>query len=86
MTAGGFGLRVEYSFDGPALLGTGGALRQALPLLGERFFVVYGDSYLPCDYRAAEEFFLSSGKRGLMTVYANEGRYDTSNVEFSAGR
>ena len=80
-----FGLRVDYSFDGPVLLGTGGALRQALPLLGDNFFVVYGDSYLPCDYRAVEEFFLRSGKRGLMTVYANEGRYDTSNVEFTGG-
>jgi D-sedoheptulose 7-phosphate isomerase len=80
-----FGLRVDYAFDGPVLLGTGGALRQALPLLDDNFFVVYGDSYLPTDYRAVEEFFLRSGKRGLMTVYANEGRYDTSNVEFSGG-
>jgi D-sedoheptulose 7-phosphate isomerase len=80
-----FGMRVEYSFDGPVLLGTGGALRQALPLLGERFFVVYGDSYLPCDYRSIEEHFVASGKRGLMTVFANDGLYDSSNVEFSDG-
>src|SRR5580700_2575048 len=45
-----FGLELEYSFDGPVPLGTAGALRAALPLLGEAFFVVYGDSYLPCDY------------------------------------
>jgi D-sedoheptulose 7-phosphate isomerase len=80
-----FGLQVDYSFDGPVLLGTGGALRQALPLLGEAFFVVYGDSYLPCDYRSIEEFFLASGKQGLMTVYNNEGQYDTSNVEYAGG-
>jgi NDP-sugar pyrophosphorylase family protein len=80
-----FGLNVNYSFDGPVLLGTAGALRQALPLLDDAFFVVYGDSYLPCDYRAAEQFFLDSGKSGLMTVFANDGQYDTSNVEFSAG-
>ena len=48
-----FDLRVEYSFDGPRLLGTGGALKRALPLLGRRFFVLYGDSYLPIDYRKA---------------------------------
>ena len=36
----------HYSFDGDVLLGTGGALRRALPLLGETFFVLYGDSYL----------------------------------------
>ena len=42
----------EFSFDGPQLLGTAGALRKALPLLGDAFFVIYGDSYLPCDFRA----------------------------------
>ena len=45
-----FGLQVEYSFDGPQLLGTAGALRRALPMLGDAFAVIYGDSYLPCDY------------------------------------
>jgi|SRR5579871_16262 len=80
-----FGLSVEYSFDGPQLLGTGGALRRALPLLGDRFFVLYGDSYLPCDYKEVEKAFLASGKTGLMTVFPNQGRWDTSNVEFSGG-
>src|SRR5580658_3498417 len=41
-------LEIEYSFDGSELLGTGGALKKALPLLGEEFFVLNGDSYLPC--------------------------------------
>ena len=80
-----FGLKVDYSWDGPVQLGTAGALRNALPLLGEAFFVVYGDSYLPCDYRAVEEFFIQSGRQGLMTVFRNEGRFDTSNVEFLEG-
>jgi NDP-sugar pyrophosphorylase family protein len=81
-----FGVRVEYSYDGPQLLGTAGALRQALTMLGESFFVLYGDSYLPCDYRAVKQTFLDSGKLGLMTVFRNEGKWDTSNVEFSGGR
>lgn len=81
-----FGIHVRYSSDGPAPLGTAGALRQALPLLGDAFFVIYGDSYLTCDYAAAERAFLDSGKSGLMTVYRNQGRWDTSNVEFTAGR
>src|SRR4249920_371008 len=50
-----FGLRVEYVFDGPKLLGTAGALRRALPQLGDAFAVTYGDSYLPVDYRGAIE-------------------------------
>jgi len=81
-----FGLEVAYSLDGPRLLGTAGAIRRALPLLGDAFAVVYGDSYLTCDYAAAERVFLDSGKLGLMTVYRNEGQWDTSNVEFTGGR
>ena len=46
-----FGLEVAYSFDGPELRGTAGAIRRALPLLGEAFFVLYGDSYLECRLR-----------------------------------
>ena len=81
-----FGIHLEYSFDGPVLLGTAGAIRRALPLLGDRFFVVYGDSYLPCDWPAVRQAFESSGKPALMTVYPNQDRWDTSNVEFQDGR
>jgi len=80
------GLEVLFSFDGDRLLGTGGAIRKALPLLGDAFFVLYGDSYLPCDYRAVQAAFEASGKEALMTVFLNRGQWDTSNVEFSNGR
>jgi MurNAc alpha-1-phosphate uridylyltransferase len=80
------GLKVEFSFDGLQLLGTAGALRQAAHLLGDAFFVLYGDSYLPCNYRRVQRGFFASGKQALMTVYRNDGRWDTSNVEFSEGR
>ncbi|HXR03677.1 MAG TPA: nucleotidyltransferase family protein [Verrucomicrobiae bacterium] len=94
-----FGVKLDYSFDsprrsetepgaeagGPQLLGTGGAIKNALPLLGMEFFVLYGDSYLPVEYRPIAEFFRRSGKPGCMTVYRNEGRYDTSNVVFRSG-
>ena len=80
-----FDMRLDYSFDGPQLLGTGGAIQRALPLLGDDFFVLYGDSYLPVEYRPIAEFFRRSGKPGCMTVYHNEGRYDTSNVVFRDG-
>lgn len=81
-----FGVKVEYSFDGDKLLGTAGAVRQALSLLGESFLVLYGDSYLVCDYAAVAREFASSGKLALMTVFCNEGKWDTSNVEFEGGR
>jgi len=80
-----YGVKLDYSFDGEKLLGTGGAIKNALPLLGMEFFVLYGDSYLPIQYRSVAEFFRRSGKPGCMTVYHNEGRYDTSNVVFRDG-
>ena len=80
-----FGVQLDYSFDGPKLLGTGGAIKRALPKLGEEFFILYGDSYLPIDYALVANFFHRSGKSGLMTVYRNEGKYDASNVVFAGG-
>lgn len=80
-----FGLRVSYQFDGPTLLGTAGAIKQALSQLPDHFFVLYGDSYLPCDYSAVQKTFLNSRKQALMTVFKNEDQWDTSNVEFKYG-
>jgi NDP-sugar pyrophosphorylase family protein len=81
-----FGVSVRYSYDGDQLCGTGGALIRALPLLGDAFLVMYGDSYLDCDYGAVERVFLESGKLGLMAVIRNEGRWDKSNVLFQNDR
>ncbi|MGE0446473.1 MAG: nucleotidyltransferase family protein [Vicinamibacterales bacterium] len=80
------GVRLEYAFDGPRPLGTGGAILHALPLLGDAFFVLYGDSYLACNYREVAKAFETSGALGLMTVYPNEDQWDRSNVEFADGR
>ena len=80
-----WGMSIEYSFDGPRLLGTGGALIRALPRLGDAFYILYGDSYLPVDYPAIGDFFLRSGRLGLMTVYENRELYDASNVWFRDG-
>ena len=82
----GLGLTLDYSFDGPVLLGTAGAIRRALPMLSARFFVLYGDSYLPCDYQAVQRGFDEAGLAGLMTVYRNEDAFDRSNVEYDGCR
>ena len=81
-----FGLQVSYSFDGPRLLGTGGALKRALAYLGDSFFVLYGDSYLECDFAAVQTAFQRSGRLALMTVFPNHDRWDASNVAFGDGR
>jgi NDP-sugar pyrophosphorylase family protein len=81
-----WGVSVRYVFDGERPLGTGGALRHALSELGDPFFVMYGDSYLECDYRAVEQAFADSGALGLMTVCRNDNRWDRSNVLYDGGR
>jgi NDP-sugar pyrophosphorylase family protein len=80
-----FGLQVVYSFDGQKLLGTAGAIKQALPLIENHFYVLYGDSYLPCEYNHIMSAFLKSRKKSLMTVFRNQGQWDQSNVEFENG-
>jgi NDP-sugar pyrophosphorylase family protein len=81
-----FDLEVIYCLDGPRLLGTGGALRKALPYLGREILVMYGDSWLDTNYERIVEAFRNSGKPALMTVYRNDGRWDQSNVWFEGGR
>ncbi len=73
---------IEYSFDGDVQLGTGGAIRNALSKLSNSFFVLYGDSYLPVEYKPILNYFNNTNKSGLMTVYKNENLYDTSNVVY----
>ncbi len=81
-----FGLKVVYSPDGPKLLGTGGAIKQALHhfpnVLGQAFFVLYGDSFLPIEFGLIQGVFQSSNKSALMTVLKNEDQWDKSNVVF----
>ncbi|MBA2656995.1 MAG: NTP transferase domain-containing protein [Tatlockia sp.] len=77
-----FGLDLHYSWDGENPLGTGGALKQALPLLGDTFFVLYGDSYLPIDFRAMEHYFYQRSNPALMAVFKNNNQWERSNVFF----
>lgn len=85
---GDWGLEVTYVDEGKQLRGTAGALRLASDrdVLADRFFVTYGDSYLPVDMKAIWTHFESTGADVLMTVLENRGRWDTSNVVFEDGR
>jgi N-acetyl-alpha-D-muramate 1-phosphate uridylyltransferase len=77
-----FGLAVGYSEEGPSLLGTGGALRAAMPLLQDTFLVTYGDSYLPFDYAGPlDSLRAHEDCDGVMSVFKNDGKWDASNVK-----
>jgi len=80
------GMELRYSYDGPRLLGTGGALRRAAPLLGDPFWVLYGDSYTEINFRSVLDAFLASDAPALMTIFRNVNRWDRSNVLFRDGR
>jgi NDP-sugar pyrophosphorylase family protein len=79
------GVRIRYSYDCPKLLGTGGAIKRALALLPDAFFVLYGDSYLPVGYQSVAAAFRETDKPALMTVFPNADAWDTSNVWFENG-
>jgi NDP-sugar pyrophosphorylase family protein len=79
---GRFGIEIVYSYDGPTLIGTLGAVRKAAPLLGERFMLLYGDTYLRVDYADVARVWRDSGLPAVMTVLRNAGRWDTSNASF----
>jgi N-acetyl-alpha-D-muramate 1-phosphate uridylyltransferase len=81
-----FGIDINYSFDGVKLLGTGGAIKKALPYLDETFFVLYGDSFLPISFTEVEEKFTASLKPALMTVLKNANQWDKSNVSYVGGK
>jgi NDP-sugar pyrophosphorylase family protein len=76
-----FNLNVEYSFDGADQLGTGGAIKNALDLLGDKFMVLYGDSFLELDYLQAQKSFETCGKSAMMTIYENKNLFEKSNVK-----
>jgi NDP-sugar pyrophosphorylase family protein len=79
-----FHIDVKYSDDGPKQLGTGGAVKNALELLGDSFMVIYGDSYLNINYSEVEKAFKQSNYPALMTIYKNQGNFDLSNVLYNS--
>lgn len=80
-----FGLSVSFSVESEKLLGTGGAVKRALPLLENEFFVIYGDSYLDVNFKNIYNYYSSQSGLGLMTVFKNRNAWDRSNIVFKDG-
>ena len=64
------GLAVRYSWE-PTILGTAGGPRRALPLLGERFFVVNGDTLTDIDLRVLLRAHEAGGAQVTLAVAPN---------------
>ena len=77
-----YNLNVSYSDDRDRLLGTGGSIKKACQILGEHFFILYGDSFLPVNFSLVEKAYFQEKKPALMTVLKNKERWDKSNAYF----
>ena len=64
------GCRVRYSWE-RVLLGSAGGPRRALPLLGDRFFLVNGDTLCDIDLRDLLDAHLSRNARVTLAVTPN---------------
>jgi NDP-sugar pyrophosphorylase family protein len=82
-----WGIEVTYVDEGDKLIGTGGALRLAVErgAVDDAFFVLYGDSYLSVDLGAVAEDFVARRPDALMTVFRNDGQWETSNAILTQG-
>lgn len=82
-----FGMQISYSYDGDTLLGTGGAIAKALPLLGETFYITYGDTLLDVSYSGvAATLARHPDALGVITVLRNDNRWDKSNMALAGER
>lgn len=80
-----FGVKLDYSEDGEALLGTAGAIEKALPLLGETFAVLYGDTLLAEPLAPVWQSFRVRKLIALMTALENHQAWDQSNTAIETG-
>lgn len=82
-----WGISVEHVADGRIAMGTGGALRKALDAdrLQKFFMVMYGDSFLPLDFKPVYGYYFSQGLPALMAIYKNKNNFDASNANFDNG-
>jgi D-glycero-alpha-D-manno-heptose 1-phosphate guanylyltransferase len=80
-----FGVSIRYSHE-PKPLGTGGALKNALPYLSDVFFLLNGDTFLDLDYGSVFARLNSLGVVGVMVAYDNSVYVAQGNVAVDGKR
>jgi mannose-1-phosphate guanylyltransferase len=80
-----FGLRVRYSWEFPAVLGSAGGPRKALPLIGaRRFLIVNGDTLTDADIGAIVADHDASGALVTLAVVPNTSPHKYGGVTADA--
>jgi histidinol-phosphate phosphatase family protein len=64
--------------------GTSGAVRDALPILADRFFVLYGDTFMDVDLRKMWSAHADSGAAGTLLLHPNDHPHDSDLVEIDS--
>ena len=78
-----FEAEIIISKDGKKLLGTGGAVKKATKKIKKDFILMYGDTFLPIDFKKVENAYFKQKRPALMTIYKNNNKYDKSNVFYN---
>lgn len=76
------GIHIKYSKEKEPL-GTGGALKNAEKLLENKFVLIYGDSFLPMDYKFLIADFNKSKKLAMTVVFKNNPKMVLNNIKVS---
>ena len=70
-------INIKIVKDGNKLLGTGGAINKSINILKEKFYVIYGDSYLNFSIKLLK----AKKNYSTMAIYKNTNKFDLSNVK-----
>lgn len=76
------GVKLTYVIE-PVPRGTSGALRDALPMLAERFLLLYGDTFMDVDLRKLWRAHEASGAVGTLFLHPNDHPHDSDLVDIN---
>ena len=82
----GYELKLDWVMDGPRLLGTGGALANALQRLPNEFYLTYGDNLLDMPYVELLEAAAEAQTSCALAVTSTIGPADRPNSVVSGSR
>lgn len=78
-----FGVKLSYAIEADPR-GTSGALRDALPMLADRFLLLYGDTFMDVDLLKFWNVHEASGAVGTLFLHPNDHPQDSDLVDIDS--